>query len=487
MKNEPPSLYKLEIAKNLVRKAFAYAEIAHEEKNKLYSQLAQVILEQAEVRISAKSIRELYNFPASEFVEDNFALTKSKEVLAAFVLLKEGHIQDKHHIKIKLDTTSRQRTIEHNIYFEKYCRLNSTINLKEGSDRSNIPDDFSLIENKIPDYLINSTWRMYNSDNDGNIYGHILKINQEQYKNLTACELINADKDYQDYEGWVGMDGTLGYLIFNVVNKKVRQKYLQMMWKLPMGSNPNITMGIVTYISSSKNRLSASIILLERMSLDMNAQTIVESEDTHVPEEVKRLFSLSKMRLLVLPDRAAINFEELRKWIDTEEKALKDRLILDEILLSYCQEYWIYYMYEDDYAKKIIDKVDFQIYFSSISSQIRGNLIISDKEKYDDGIVTRNGSFISAYFSKQFLSGANTRTSYLVFKIGEEYIASKMECFVGIVSGLAEDHESAVSYLALIVPKTFREIDHAWLIEFFSSKNWKIETYAPKGFKFDNL
>lgn len=486
MKKDEPDPVKLEIAKDLVRKAFEFAQIENTGSYRVFNQLAAVITEQSEMSISGKAIKELNSRGASEFNEVGFSGNKAKEVLAAFVMLKEGIIPDKSQLKF-VNQHRKQKKIAHNIYFDKYCRIYSSTQENDERNRKAAYSGFSTIENRIPDYLTNTVWHIYTTDGEGAIYGHILKIGTNSNGCLTQCEIINAVKEYQDYDGCVGMDSTSSYLIFSFANKNTRQKYSQMMCKMAIGSKPSIILGIITFISSLKNKLVASITLLEKLDLDDNISTIIDSSETPVHIEVKRLLSLNRIRLLPFPEKTPSAFEELKKWLDEEEKVQKPDSPVDDVLVSYCQDYWIYYMSEDYLNQKQISKVEFKIYLSPDTNEVTGNLILSGEQKYEDGAVSRNGSFISAFFKKKLSAGVNTRTFYLVFKIGEVYIPDGMDCFIGIITGLSAQHESAISYRTLVVPKRFKDIDSEWLIEYFSSKEWRVETYDHKGFKFENL
>ena len=486
MKKDEPDPVKLEIAKDLVRKAFEFAQVGNTGSYRVFNQLAAVITEQSEMSISGKAIKELNSRGASEFNEVGFSGNKAKEVLAAFVMLKEGIIPDKSQLKF-VNQHRKQKKIAHNIYFDKYCRLLLDKQTIEGRAKTTLTHNLSTIDNPIPDHFTNSIWRLYNFDEDGTIYGHLVRIGSERNGVLTKCEIINAVEEYQDYEGSVGMDNTLSHLIFSFINKDTRQKYAHLMCKVTIGSKPNIILGIITFIASSKGRLLASITLLEKIASETEAKTIVDAEESPVSKEVKRLFSFYKMHLLQLPEKAPPSIEDLRKWLDKEEKVHKSDLPVDNVLVSYCQDYWIYYMLEDYLNQKQISKVEFKIYVSPDTNEVTGNLMLSGEQKYEEGAVSRNGSFISAFFKKELSAGVNTRTVYLVFKIGEEYIPNGMDCFIGIITGLSAQHESAISYRTLVVPKRFKDIDSEWLIEYFSNKEWRVETYDHKGFKFENL
>lgn len=324
MKGKLVDIKQLNAAKELLYKAATHAGIKFDpEELASCNWLSDKILAEIGVTSAGQRIREFYKIDPMRYTSNSFRLNKVKEVLAAFVMLKESRIK-KSDIQCidnsKPDKEKSIKTIYFLLYYSKVAPNISSDNGKQSSEALSNESiyDLILIQNEIPSYLIGSTWRFYNFDEEGTIYGDIFTITEQKLGHLYKCKLYNSVKEYQDYEGWAGMDGTLSHLIINLINTDTRQKYAHMMCKISLGTNPNLFLGIVTYIASLKGNLAATIIAFEKLETEIDQKSIVYSDENPAPNEIQRLFKSKNLRLRLPPDRNIINFERLNKWLDDQ-------------------------------------------------------------------------------------------------------------------------------------------------------------------------
>ena len=324
MKEKFVDTKQLNAAKELLYKAASYAGIKFDpEELASCNWLSDKMLAEMGVTSSGQSIQKFHKTDPAIYTSNAFRLNKVKEVLAAFILLKEGIIKRSDIDFIKSKKPGKDKTIK-SIYFLLY--YSKVVPNKESAEDRSLSKALTnesiynlvLIQNEIPLYLVGSTWRFYNFDEEGTIYGDIFRITEQKLGHLYKCELHNSVKEYQDYEGWIGMDGTLSHLIVNLINTDTRQKYAQMMCKISIGTIPNLFLGIVTYIASLKGNLAATIVAFERLDAETNPQSIIYSDKNPAPDEIRRLFSSKNSRLRLLPDRSIINFERLHQWLDNQ-------------------------------------------------------------------------------------------------------------------------------------------------------------------------
>lgn len=448
------------------------------------------------IKPSPDSIRRLLNDLQSPdaFTEKGFKQNKLKEIFAAYWLIRKGRLNKEQLQVIRAKHRGEQDKLKH-IYFEQYSLISrEKIKLATAPEQS---AHFLGDIHELPDFFKNTYWYCYNYiQSSGAINRNVVYISNQSDGVFLKCKLFNANLAYENYEGVVCLDYSRCFLLFYMATADTRSKHLHIKFRTPQGVRPSILIGQDNIIGSQSNAINSETLILKHVE-DQHGNIPEQltcfpaepdgSYGPEMPAAIADYLVYMREREMTSP---SINFyteTALAAWVRNNQP----RRMADETLLSYCHKYWIYYDYVNDEDQRVIDELELEFERLPQQQQPNARLQISTREFYEKAHVLRNNNFITAYFFHENAGMAQANCIFLQIQVGGKFIEQDMECFVATISGLSDKQESAVSYLALVIPQSISEFqrkDDPRILDFFNaSPKGGIETFPPRGFKLGNL
>lgn len=415
---------------------------------------------------------------------------ETKEVLAAFWLIKKGKMKVDELESIPSKRGSKGNKKLNHLYFARY---------RNTHPHENIPSEEISIKQLLGDFhpvhkdFEHTHWYLYMyAHNSLVINRHIIRIKNIGAGGLAACDLINANEEFKNFSGYVYMDATRGYLVFHLIADKTR--YVLFRTKIPSAQNPpKLMLGQANLTYYRLDCILSDCFIMEKFKpakpeIEAYTKRFYQKNDGSFPRGIDEAIVAYLLKYgagLYSPMEHIKDTLSLSKWLRTQEPPI------DKILLTYCRKYRIYYCYLDDKDNKVIHTLDLEFYYDTLRYGFSGKLNVDEKKHIADKTVHRKNHFIVAVFSRPDIE--EHWGIYLQIHIGGEFVSSEMQVFVASISGLSDTEETAVCYEALVIPqKADENIEQevpAQVAAYFNSENQfrGFETYQPRGFKLDNL
>ena len=443
-----------------------------------FNSLAWQINDEINCDVIGKSIKELSEICPQQPLK-GFLKNTTKEVLALFFLYKTGRLKEDKFEFLIGNKTKKPRPL----YWRQYLKAET---IPEQKSTVDYPDGLC----PVPEQFADTKWWCYASSPQG-IFRQLLIISSEKHRNgFNKIEVITDVEAYEDFDGYVAMDLTQCYLIFDAVTKVSKQKNVHVKVRLGRGVKmPSISLGQMNFISSYESKILTKTIILERITDDQKLENLISghiefasrSMNT-IPDLIKDYLYKKEKNRLASPIQDIANFEDLSIWMSEQ----REKEISDEILKSYQGNYYLYRCVCDENEEHCLEENRIRFQFCPAENKMHSVLIQKDMIALQTTNVNRYDKFISVLWETKF--NQEVRTLFLNFQIGHMNFEG-FQCFTGIMTGVSRRHDTIVSSRVLIVKECveFSRIDDERIRSFFQKENNEIINKQPAGFKLNKL